>query len=447
MGLLRYFLLLLSASVLLLSSVLHAEDIDLYVDNSAASGDLPNVLFVIDTGANFSSNAAVPCTAYSDGTGQAPSLGGTAGGIEQCALVNAIHALPVDRVRIGILVNNNNNFGTSSPGVDKPAWHNLCQGTYGGCVLRDLTVMNATNKASLINFIKSWKTSGLDSNTESNVKSGGARTANMMQEAWAYYRGKIGMSGKSYSPSIVASGCQKNYVLFIGNSFNVSGTPADSGVQSPYDGLNALTSAQVAATTAQREKITQTAKFTAATCGVMELASGSNANNWSSNWADEWSRLMYEQDGGASDAEGRQSITTYSIGLVDNTHCKPDYPALLQSMASYGGGKYYQAATVDELTKSIGDVLNEVQAVNSVFSSASLPVSVNAEGTYENQIYLGMFRPDRSAAPRWVGNLKQYQLIYQGGALVMGDASSTPQAAISASGTGFISPNVKSFLM
>ena len=44
--------------------------------------------------------------------------------------------------------------------------------------------------------------------------------------------------------------------------------------------------------------------------------------------------------------------------------------------------------------------------------SASLPVSVNARGTFLNQIFMGMFRPDGDALPRWRGNLKQYQFGY-----------------------------------
>ena len=50
-------------------------------------------------------------------------------------------------------------------------------------------------------------------------------------------------------------------------------------------------------------------------------------------------------------------------------------------------------------------VFNEIQAVNSVFAAASLPVSVNARGTYLNQVYMGMFRPDADGHPRWRGNL------------------------------------------
>ena len=48
--------------------------------------------------------------------------------------------------------------------------------------------------------------------------------------------------------------------------------------------------------------------------------------------------------------------------------------------------------------------------MNSVFASVSLPVSVSTQGTYLNQIYIGMFRPDVQALPRWNGNLKQYKL-------------------------------------
>ena len=45
----------------------------------------------------------------------------------------------------------------------------------------------------------------------------------------------------------------------------------------------------------------------------------------------------------------------------------------------------------------MGIIFSEIQAVNSVFASVSLPVSVNTEGTFLNQVYIGMFRPDEKA--------------------------------------------------
>lgn len=430
----------------------HADDIDIYSGNANTLG-VPNVLFVIDTGANFSSSASVPCTAYSAAAGGgAPSLGNTAGGIEQCALVDAIAGLADGTVNIGIMVNNRQTFGTDNRALTDPAYHENCGGIedYGGCVVRKLTLMDTAGKAGLINFIKSWKTSGSNSATEFNVKSGGDRTANMMQEAWAYYNGKLGMSGKNYGTSLLGTGCQRNFIVFIGNSFNNSGGPADGGSVSPNNSSTGLTSAQVGATTAQRTKISDTVTFDInPTCGVASLAASTNSSNWSENWADEWARLMRQQDG-SSTLTGNQNITTYTIGVVDNSAsntCKPDYPALLDRMAHYGGGEYFQTSNATDLKLALDTILNEVQAVDSVFSSASLPVSVNAQGTYLNQVFLGMFRPDASASPRWVGNLKQYQFRIVGDART-GDlelADSANNSAISNDGSGFISPNAISF--
>ena len=437
-------MLLLVSLLMGYSATLHADDTDIYVDN-ATNSDLPNVLLVMDNGANFSANAKVGCTAYT-GTNppEAPSLGTTTGaGIEQCALVDAINALPDNAVNIGLLVSNANNFAASSPDSSKPAWHELCTSDYGGCLLRKLTKMDAAGKASLIRFIKSWTSSGNNSDTAFNIKVNTATPATMMQEAWAYYMGKVGLSGKDYAASIVGAGCQKNFVIYVANGEK---TPAIESNPSPFDGANALTSAQVGATAGQKAKIAETLIFKAPnspTCGATSVAASSNTNNWSENWADEWARLMHEQDGGAVSAEGLQSITTYSIAVVNENTCTPDYPALMSSMADYGGGKYFKTSTATEIATALNTILNEVQAVNSVFSSASLPVSVNAEGSYLNQIYLGMFRPDASGSPRWMGNLKQYQLIRSGKNLIMGDALGN--GAISSAGTGFISPNAVSF--
>ena len=54
----------------------------------------------------------------------------------------------------------------------------------------------------------------------------------------------------------------------------------------------------------------------------------------------------------------------------------------------------------------------EIQAVNSVFVSATLPVALNVSNTYLNQVYMGLFRPDANVSPRWYGNLKEYKLAY-----------------------------------
>lgn len=444
MRMIQLFRAVLAPVLLGLLLPVYAEDIDIY--SAKADPAAPNLLFVIDTGANFGADAAIPCTAYSTAAGGGtPSLGNTGGGVEQCALVESIAALGDSTVNIGILVNNGNNFSTDVRLASDAAYHEICMGSAGGCVIRNLTLMTPTNKASLIAFIKSWKLSGSNTPSEFKVKSGGDATASDMQEAWAYYNGKIGMSGKNYAGSILGSGCQKNFIVFIGNSLNNSGGPADSSTPAPDNSVTGLRSAQVGATAAQLLKISDTVTFPVKTCGVTSIAAGNSASDWSQNWADEWARLMYQQDGSTT-LDSTQNITTYTIGVIDNSAnntCKPDYPALLTTAAKYGGGKYFQTSNVSEVKAALDAILNEIQAVNSVFSSASLPVSVNAQGTYLNQIFLGMFRPDPNAYPRWLGNLKQYQFILTSSGLQLGD--STGVAALSAAGTGFISPNAISF--
>lgn len=430
--------ILLSTLVVLLTVPLasQAEDTDIY--SGAGGTSVPNVLLVMDTGANFSGSANPGCAAYA--TGGAPSLGtNTNAGVEQCALVDAINSLPVGTVNIGLMVYNANNFTNGAAAGVGP-----CVGSDGGCLLKPLTLMDAAGKTALVNFIKTWKSSGSNSDTEFNVKTNNEKTGSAVQEAWAYYNGKIGMSGKNYATSIVGAGCQKNFMIFIGNSFNNSSGPGDP-VPDPNNSTTGLTSTQVAATVAQKLKLSNTVKFPVATCGVNSLAAGTSASNWSENWADEWARYMYQSDA-SSTLDSSQNIITYTIGVIDPNSCKPDYPALLTNMATYGGGKYFQAGSASDVKNALLKILNEVQAVNSVFSSSSLPVSVNTQGTYLNQIYMGMFRPDASANPRWLGNLKQYQFIKDSsGNLKLGDASPTPQPAISSAGTGFISPNAISF--
>jgi type IV pilus assembly protein PilY1 len=430
--------LLLLALLAGYSAMLRAEDVDIYVDNGANSG-VPNVLFVIDNGANFSANAKAGCLAYS-GTTTAPALGTTtASGVLQCALVDAINSLPEGAMNIGILVSNGTNFAQTSPSSGGGV-HDTCAGNEGGCVLKRLTLMKGTSKSDMVNFIKSWRDSGLSDATKFNIKVNTALPGSMMQEAWAYYNGKVGMSGFNYGTSLLQTGCQRNFVIYIANTEKA---PAGES-PSPFDPPYGLSSSQVAAPSDMLSKISDTVFFNTPTCGVSQKASGNSSSDWSSNWADEWARLMAQQDRGLALQDGTQNIVTYTIGITNDATCTPDYPALLSSMATYGRGKYFKAANASELLLALGAALNEVQAVNSVFSSASLPVSVNAEGSYLNQIFLGMFRPDSSGNPRWMGNLKQYQLIRGStGSLVLGDAEGNP--AISSAGTGFITPTAKSF--
>lgn len=420
-------LLGLCVTLMSISAVSKAEDIDIYSGLGGAAG-MPNVLIVFDNAANFSSNAA-GSTCIIDGV--ATALSGTVGGIEQCAFYNVISALPTDSsgnalINIGMMVYNANNIRDINEAN--------CGGSDGGCLVQPLIPMDAAHKAPLLAWIKTWRTSG--GAGTGYIKSAGEATAATMQEAWAYYAGNTGLSGRSYTGIKPAAGCQQNFVIFIGNSFSSSGSPGDGGSVSP---AAALASAP-GVTTKQKEIITTPY---ATSCGTYTFPV--SAHEGKGFYADEWARYMREADI-YSAIDGTQKITTYTIGLL-GASCQAEYAAILASMAYEGRGKYFATTDYASITQALLKILNEVQATNSVFSSSSLPVSVNAQGTYLNQIYMGMFRPDPNGQPRWLGNLKQYQFNYDvvTGKLILDDTNTTDSSGAINPVTGFISPDAVSF--
>ncbi len=440
------------------------EDIDLYSRIPSPKNN-PNVLIILDNSAN-SDNVAAACNydavgAPGSGTGGPSAMGATVFGNEQCALYNVINALPTTLsggalVNIGIMVYNANNLDKD---LGLPG--GTCPGGNGGCLIVPMTAMTSANKTALMNFIQGW--------TKNAISANGEATASAMQEAWAFYAGQVGMSGRNYKPVQPPASCVNNYVVFLGNAYNNAGSPGDPGTPSVSGALSGPAPSSpngIVAAYAWAQ-----AQYTAAggtatgmppppgypgpinipagtygappannSCGSYSMP---NHTDPSGLYADEWARFMHTTNLYYKPM-GNNTITTYSIAVIGPS-CKPDYPALLNSMATHGGGKYFPASGAADIFQYLLRVINEVQAVNSVFSASSLPVSVNTQGTYLNQIYIGMFRPDPGGRPRWYGNLKQYQFIYNPTtkALALGDAAGLP--AISAAGTGFLDPSIASF--
>ena len=398
-----------------LSGPAHAEDIDIYAEPGGTSG-LPNVLFVLDSSANWSSSIPAPNCFYKEG-GVASTVGpkatapnqeqGKKVAIEKCALYNLVDALPV----------------STSGDADHNALFNLGfmllnePPNNGAYPRKAFTPLTTNNKAALKTLI-------------ANIailadKGSNADFALAMYEAYLYYKGLAPYQGQLapkrdsaaflggvYASPALAS-CARNYVIFIAN-----GSP-----QSSENNL-ALSLLQAAGgDTSQLSYPTSVVKTTD-----------------QANWMDEYARFMREVN--VSSSAGAQGIITHTVAV---TGASSDglYPNFMQAVANQGGGTFHSAADADTLLKSLIEIFNEIQAVNSVFASASLPVSVNARGTYLNQVYMGMFRPDADAKPRWRGNLKQYQFgLDMLGKLQLVDANGV--SAVSAS-TGFISPNSVSF--
>jgi type IV pilus assembly protein PilY1 len=410
---LRALALLFALGALL--APVHAEDIDIYAEPNSAN-DVPNVLFVLDNSANWSSDIPAPNCYYKEGgvvsaVGPTPSNPGQEQGkkiaIEKCALYNLVDALPVASsggpdndalFRIGIMLLN------ESP-------------DNGAYPRKAFTPLTTNNKAALKALIK-----GLAIGPD---KGSNADFAKAMYETYLYFKGLVPYQGQlapkrdtaafngGHYDSPAGASCSRNYVIFVAN-----GSPQSS---ENNGALSLLTAAggDVAPLTYPTSIVKSTDQ---------------------ANWMDEYARFLRTVD--VSSNDGSQGIITHTIAV---TGASSDglYPNFMAAVANQGGGTYHAASDADVLLKALLEVFNEIQAVNSVFASASLPVSVNARGTYLNQVYMGMFRPDGDAKPRWRGNLKQYQF----GLDTLGNLSlvdSTGASAVSSS-TGFISPNAVSF--
>jgi len=389
----------------------YTSDIDIY--SGTSGGAAPNVLLVLDSSANWNAALKEECFYKDDGvvTAVKPSKGQTKGGIEQCALYNVIDALPIGKdntpnFNIGIMVFNETSVDT------------------GARVIKAFTPLNAAGKLELKALVKK-----LDLNQSPSPTS----YALAMHEAYRYFTQQTPYSGQRagnlpYDPAAFSgskyvlptgSSCNASYVILIANGPPQSDQISNDTVKPLLLGLGG--------------NITP-----------ITYPSGTVDSKDSDNWTDEYARFLLGQSDVNRPVPAR--ITTYTIAVTGASSDKATYPAIFNGIAKAGGGDFYEASNVSKLTLSLGDIFSHLQAVNSVFSSSSLPVSVNARGTYLNQIFMGMFRPDVDTKPRWRGNLKQYKFSYDPttDSLFLSDASTPEKPAISGV-TGFISPTATSF--
>jgi type IV pilus assembly protein PilY1 len=156
-------------------------------------------------------------------------------------------------------------------------------------------------------------------------------------------------------------------------------------------------------------------------------------------YADEWSKYLFTTD--VSPEGGQQNASVYTIDVFKDAQ-DARQTALLMSMAKYGGGRYFSATSEQAILNALREILIEIQAVNSVFASASLPINATNRSQNENQVFIGMFRPDPNAKPKWYGNLKRYQVGLFGSEAKLADKDGAE--AVSAA-TGFVQSCASSF--
>lgn len=235
---------------------------------------------------------------------------------------------------------------------------------------------------------------------------------------WALPGNALDTKGSSlYNSPVTPGSCGKNYIIWISNG--PTQDPKKGGSTNPI-AKQLLDDAIAALGSGDNTQIPLS-------------PSGSEAT-----WADEWARFMYKSP---------EAVTVFSVDVLPSDKGQgPGWSRLLKSMADESNGVAYTVSDSDAvaagLIAAINDAIDRILAVNTVFASVALPASSNAQSTFLNQVFIGQFRPDKDAHPRWPGNLKQYRLAVVGSQLKMVDADGD---AIIDPGTGFIEKCAKSY--
>lgn len=403
-------LLALLALVLPLQAA--AEDIDLFVGNNTSAGATPNILIILDNTANWNN-------AFAN---------------EKSAMVTLFNSLPTNsdgsaKFNVGIMMFTETGGGNTN--VD------------GGYVRAAIRAMNSTNKAAYASMINAFDVG--------DDKSNGGKASMVLMEAYRYLSKP---AASNTVRGIAYGGTGKKKADYAGNGTSSNGNAADRAVWSL--GGNALDSFN---DTSYNNLIDDTA---CPRTYVIYISNGSPAENNSDlttsrdalsaaggnttqitlnpagsqdSYVDEWARFMKTSTVGAA-------VYTLDIDKV-TTGQGPGWSAALKSMASQSGGKYFDiSSNASTVLTTLQNIFSEIQSVNSVFASVSLPISVNTQGTFLNQVFIGMFRPENDSFPRWAGNLKQYKIGLTSGTLRLQDADSA--AAIN-NITGFVTECARSF--
>ena len=388
----------------------HAEDIDIYsLPNT--EGFRPNVLILLDNSANWSASISTPICSATGAAVRASSPNkeeGTKMGAQKCALYRLIASMTwqeLSQFNFALMMFNESPDASGYP--RKAFFH----------------VTDAAGRQTMLDVI-----SGLRINAD---KTNAASTAESFYEAYQWFTGStVHLGNKTatkHDPAAFSDssktryvspgvGCAKNHLIYLAN-----GSPGDND-------NNALALLRRLNPGAVRTRIP-----------VAE----SVGNSDEANWTDEFAAFFNRGADLDTTLEGAQNISVHTLA-VTGASSDGNYPNFLRWIAKEGGGLYQSASNSDEIVVGLTKIFNQVRAANSVFASASLPVSANTQGTYLNQVYIGMFRPDGNALPRWVGNLKQYQFVYNATTNTLKLADSTLEPAVSPT-TGFINSDATSF--
>ncbi len=418
----------ISAVILMaVSSALYAEDIDIFLNNPNASAGNPNVLLILDNTTNWSSNLD----------------GETRFAREVAALQAVVDTLDAN-INLGLMM--------------------MHEDGNGGYVRYGARPMNDYNKKSLKEVLGK-----LIINQDATAQ-GNGKYGTMMFEAYKYFGGGGTSSDTTPSPEgpsahgpvLYQGGAptkkstddKRSFVFnphYLGYSFpqQASGSALLSKISSKYQPLVTDTCSKNFIIIISNGLPPKNVENEMA--GIINGLGGNATpiplknSKAQTTFSDEMARFLANND--VSPIPGDQFVTTYSLAVYEaGTENKPAVAGAIELMAStarQGKGEFFPATDATQLAEALESIFNQIQAVDSVFASVTLPVSVNVRGTHLNQVYMGVFRPNENDNARWLGNLKQYKVAETDEAGVfLADASGNP---VQNPATGFVRDTAESF--
>ncbi len=419
------------ASLLAIPSPARAEDIDIFTVNPAIASQRPNVLIMLDSSANWASTDQV--------------AGGKKFTHVSAAMVSTIGNL-TDQFNVGLMMYAETGEGNSN--VD------------GGVMRAGVRQMSTTNRQRLVDFF-----ANVDGDFD---KSNNTSMGMAFNEAYLYFSGQTAFSGigkvkrdyngntwptsgsQAKAPAAQQTAANALWALSPNALTNSSSTVYNKPVTDACQKNFIIYIANGPITDPTSSNADATTKLAAAGGNTSTILFTQNTGD-QGNITDEWTRFLANNDilpdGTNPTLPGKQTIVTYTVEVnpLTNTQGLAN-TELLKSMAFQGKGKYFGVSSAGGGT-AIADALNqifaEILAVNSVFAASTLPVSVNVRGTFLNQVYMGVFRPDANSSPRWPGNVKHYNLaVSSGGSVFLADKNGQP---IENPDTGFVRTSSVSF--
>ena len=351
----------------------HAEDIDLFVANQLQdSASAPNLMILLDNSSNWSREAQ-------------KWPGGDQGAAELQSL-RTLLASPI-----------NANVGV---GMYTAVGNPTELGGYVRFGLRDMGGSSAgiANRAALSNILGLIRGNINDSKEKVNDSTGEAAA---LYEMYKYYKGLTPFRGAYNSRDTPNADEKNNQGSSAGRTAFGQGLTAGYAFKEDRDyvgppSLSCGSNYVVFIVNNAEGKIPegdQTYEGVSAGSALPLLPGVSGVS-----WTDEWARFLYNN-----------GITVF---ILDAYHDQQNlsHSTVLQRAANVGGGKYFPVKTQQDIDLAFQEILAEIRATNSTFAAASLPISATNRSQSLNQVFIGMFRPDNNPRPRWMGNLKQYQL-------------------------------------